>query len=51
MFEPLTRKFQDWRLRRLTARRLHQLDDRLLADIGTRRDSIEAFVANRTFCE
>lgn len=51
MFEPLTRKFQDWRLRRLSVRRLHQLDDRLLADIGTRRDSIDAFVTQRTSCE
>lgn len=45
MFEPLTRKFIDWRLRRVAIRKLRRLDDRLLADIGTERDDIAQFVA------
>ena len=45
MFEPLTRKFTDWRLRRVAIRKLRRLDDRLLADIGTRREDITCFVA------
>jgi uncharacterized protein YjiS (DUF1127 family) len=44
MFEPLTRKFTDWRLRRIAIRTLHTLDDRLLADLGTTRDDIACFV-------
>lgn len=44
MFEPLTRKFTDWRLRRIAIRKLHNLDDRLLADIGTQREDIACFV-------
>jgi len=47
MFEPLTRKFQTWRRRRQTLRRLHMLDDRLLADMGTCRDDLEAFISTR----
>ena len=45
MFEPLTRKFTDWRLRRVAIRKLHRLDDRLLADVGTSREDIACFVA------
>jgi uncharacterized protein YjiS (DUF1127 family) len=45
MFEPLIRKFVDWRLRRITVRKLQGLDDRLLADLGTQRDEIDRFVA------
>ncbi|MCC5618731.1 DUF1127 domain-containing protein [Nostoc sp. CHAB 5836] len=45
MFEPLTRKFIDWRQQRVAVSRLRHLDDRLLADIGTRRADIECFVA------
>lgn len=45
MLEPLTRKFADWRQRRVAIRKLHQLDDRLLADLGTRREDIACFVA------
>lgn len=45
MFEPLARKFLDWRQRRLAIRRLHSLDDRLLTDIGTKREDIACFVA------
>ena len=45
MFEPLTRKFVDWRQRRIAIRKLHQLDDRLLADVGTKREDIACFVA------
>ena len=44
MFEPLTRKFIDWRLRRIAVRKLHTLDDRLLADLGTTREDITRFV-------
>lgn len=47
MFAPLARKFIDWRLRSITRRKLAMLDDRLLADIGTRRDSIGDFVARQ----
>ncbi|UJW84508.1 DUF1127 domain-containing protein [Devosia sp. SL43] len=46
MFEPLTRKFIDWRQRRIAIRQLHKLDDRLLADLGTKRDDIASFVAS-----
>ena len=46
MLEPLTRKFADWRLRRIAIRQLHTLDDRLLADLGTRREDIACFVAS-----
>ena len=46
MFEPLTRKFIDWRLRRIAIRKLHTLDDRLLADVGTTRDGIRSFVSS-----
>ena len=45
MFEPLIRKFVDWRLRRITIGQLQGLDDRLLADLGTQRDEIDGFVA------
>jgi uncharacterized protein YjiS (DUF1127 family) len=50
MFEPLLRKFVDWRLRRTTIRKLHSLDDRLLADLGTQRDEIARFVASIDTC-
>ncbi|WP_332686969.1 DUF1127 domain-containing protein [Devosia sp.] len=50
MFEPLLRKFVDWRLRRTTIRKLHSLDDRLLADLGTQRDEIARFVASIDSC-
>lgn len=46
MLEPLTRKFTDWRLRRIAIRKLHTLDDRLLADVGTTRDDIDCFVSS-----
>jgi len=45
MFEPLTRKFIDWRQRRITIRKLRALDDRILADLGIERDTIPQFVA------
>lgn len=50
MFEPLTRKFIDWRQRRIAIRTLHSLDDRLLADLGTRREDIACFVAGSQAC-
>ena len=46
MFGPLARKFTDWRLRRIAIRKLHTLDDRLLADVGTTREDIACFVAH-----
>ena len=46
MFEPLTRKFTDWRLRRIAIRKLHTLDDRMLADVGTTRYDIDCFVSS-----
>jgi uncharacterized protein YjiS (DUF1127 family) len=45
MLEPITRKFTDWRQRRIAIRHLHALDDRLLADLGTKREDIACFVA------
>jgi uncharacterized protein YjiS (DUF1127 family) len=48
MFAPLTRKFNDWRLRRMAIRKLHNLDDRLLKDLGTERDQIDCFVQDRS---
>jgi uncharacterized protein YjiS (DUF1127 family) len=47
MFNPIARKFHEWRLRRIAVLRLHQLDDRLLADLGATRDAIEDFVYGR----
>jgi uncharacterized protein YjiS (DUF1127 family) len=38
----LARHFAEWRLRRDTAVRLRDLDDRLLADIGISRHEINA---------
>lgn len=45
MFEPLTRRLREWHMRNLTRRRLHMLDNRILADMGVERDKIDAFVA------
>lgn len=50
MFEPLTRKFLGWRQQRIAIRKLHTLDDRLLADVGTRREDIACFVACAEIC-
>lgn len=50
MFEPLIRKFVDWRQRRITIHKLQGLDDRLLADLGTKRDEIDRFVAGLDTC-
>lgn len=50
MFEPLIRRYADWRLRRIAIHRLHHLDDRLLADLGTERNQIESFVASIDHC-
>ncbi len=47
---PWTRKYLDWRQRRIAIRKLHQLDDRMLTDIGTRRDAIGRFVAGYNDC-
>jgi len=49
MLGALARKFIDWRERRIAIYLLHQLDDRLLADLGTKRDDIACFVT-RTDC-
>lgn len=48
MFEPIKRRLQRWHQRNVTRRRLALLDDRLLADIGTRRSGIRDFVAAQT---
>lgn len=45
MFDILTQRLSKWRLRHTTRRQLAWLDDRLLADIGTTRESISDFVA------
>lgn len=47
MFDPLICRLQNWRLRNIARRKLAQLDDRLLADIGTKRDAIGDFVAHQ----
>lgn len=44
MIRMLTEKFSEWLLCRDASRRLQGLDDRLLADMGTRREDIECFV-------
>ena len=41
---PLIRRYIDWRQRRIAVRKLHMLDDHILADLGTERRGIEAFV-------
>lgn len=48
MFEPIRNRLRLWHLRHVARRRLSMLDDRLLADIGTRRSSIAGFVAMQT---
>lgn len=48
MFESIIRHLRHWRIRNTTRRRLHLLDDRLLADIGTDRQGIGAFAASHT---
>lgn len=48
MFDPLIRKIQIWHRRRATLHLLHQLDDRLLADMGAHRETLEAFIASRS---
>ena len=45
MFEPIKNRLRRWHLRNLTRRQLALLDDRLLADIGTKRSGIADFVA------
>src|SRR5690606_34810688 len=47
MFQPLALRLRNWRLRQATRRKLAMLDDRLLADIGTQRDTIGDFIARR----
>lgn len=44
MISIIRQKFSGWLLCRNAARRLHGLDDRLLADMGTRREDIDCFV-------
>lgn len=46
MFERLSRKFIVWHLRRVAIRKLHTLDDHLLADLGTTRENISHFVCS-----
>ncbi len=47
MFEPITRRLRRWHLRNITRRKLAFLDDRLLADIGTKRSGIADFISAR----
>ncbi len=47
MFEPITNRLRRWHLRNITRRKLALLDDRLLADIGTRRSGIADFISAR----
>ena len=44
MFEHVRLRWQDWRLQVIARRRLAQLDDRLLADIGAERDCIRDYL-------
>ncbi|KRA96601.1 hypothetical protein ASD83_16020 [Devosia sp. Root685] len=48
MFEPIRNRLRRWHLRNITRRQLSLLDDRLLADIGTKRSGIADFVATQT---
>jgi len=48
MLEHLTRRIADWRLRRITIRKLHSLDDHLLADLGIERENITGFIDRHT---
>ena len=50
MLEPLTRKFAEWQQRRIAIRQLHTLDDRLLADLGIKREDIACFVVGTETC-
>jgi len=44
MFNTMTRRFHRWRLRHEARRALAFMDDRLLNDLGTTRESINDFV-------
>ncbi len=46
MFEPVMSRFNDWRLRQIARRKLSMLDDRLLADLGTERETLLDFIAS-----
>ena len=43
----LVHAFQDWREQRAAVRHLHELDDRLLHDVGIERREIPEIVAKR----
>jgi len=45
MFGTLTRRLHAWHLRNITRRKLSVLDDRLLSDMGIRRDDSGDMVA------
>ena len=47
MFETIRIRLHFWHLRNVARRELSLLDDRLLADIGTRRGSIAKFVCTQ----
>lgn len=47
MFVPIVNKLRHLRLRNLTRRKLEQMDDWLLRDIGTERDSIGDFISRK----
>ncbi len=48
MFRSWLIRYRQRRLERQAVNALHAFDDRRLSDIGTFRDSIELFVAERT---
>jgi uncharacterized protein YjiS (DUF1127 family) len=45
-----TRKYLEWRQRRTAIRKLHQLDNWILADLGVSRDAIARYVAGFDHC-
>lgn len=47
MLRTLRNDWMRWQRRMIAVRKLRWLDDRLLADIGTRRTDIEDFVQGR----
>ncbi|MCR6670913.1 DUF1127 domain-containing protein [Devosia ginsengisoli] len=47
MFRSWINRYRQWRFERHTINTLRSLDDHRLADVGTFRDSIELFVAER----
>lgn len=44
MFSSINARLRLWRLRHIAHTRLSSMSDRMLLDIGTERDAIEAFL-------